>query len=212
MPSILDTVNALISLEDFKAYLSNDVNDEIRNDTTNDNDFERIINAVSHFFNGRTGRKLLYRENTEYYDGDGTQVLRLDNWPVVSTAAEIAIYSDPDRAYGADTKIAAAGIIIYPARGKILLDGAAFATGAQATKVVYTAGYVISGTVTIPWDLAMAVRQMASVLWKQQKDKLSGLATVSIGGASVTLIEEMMPKFVEDVLWRESHLCGPRSA
>ena len=212
MASVLDTANALISLEEFKAYLSNDVNDEIRNDTGNDNDFERIINAVSHFFNGRTGRKLLYRENTEYYDGNGKGVLYLDNWPVVSTPATIAIYSDPDREYGDDTKIAAAGIIIYPASGKILLDGAAFATGAQATKVIYTAGYVISGTVTIPWDLAMAVRMMASVLWKHQKDKVSGLASVSIGGASVTLIEELMPKFVEDVLCRESHLCGPRSA
>ena len=212
MASVLDTANALISLEDFKAYLSNDVNDEIRNDTTNDNDFERIINAVSHFFNGKTGRKLLYRENTEYYDGNGKNILYLDNWPVVSTPATIALYSDPDREYGDDTKIAAAGIIIYPARGKIRLDGAYFATGAQATKVVYTAGYVISGTVTIPWDLAMAVRQMCSVLWKQQKDKLSGLATVSIGGASITLIEEIMPKFVEDILWRESNLYGRRSA
>jgi len=211
MASVLDTANALISLEDFKAYLSNDVNDEIRNDTANDNDFERIINAVSHFFNGRTGRKLLYREHTEYYDGDWPNRLYLDNWPVVSTPATIAIYSDPDREYGDDTKISADGIIIYSASGKIVLEGAAFATGAQATKVVYTAGYVISGTVTIPWDLAMAVRQMCSVLWKQQKDKLSGLATVSIGGSSITLIEELMPKFVDDVLWRESHLCGPRS-
>ena len=212
MPSVLDTANALISLEDFKAYLSNDVNDEIRNDTGNDNDFERIINAVSHFFNGKTGRKLLYRENTELYDGDGTQILRLDNWPVVSTPATIALYSDPDREYGDDTKIAAAGIIIYSASGKIVLEGAAFATGAQATKVVYTAGYVISGTVTIPWDLAMAVRQMASVLWKHQKDKVSGLASVSIGGASITLIEELMPKFVDDVLWRETNIRGRRAA
>jgi len=212
MASVLDTTNALISLEDFKAYLSNDVNDEIRNDTANDNDFERIINAVSHFFNGQTGRKLLYRENTEYYDGNGKGVLYLDNWPIVSTPATIAIYSDPDREYGDDTKISADDIIIYSASGKIILESAYFATGAQATKVVYTAGYVISGTVTIPWDLAMAVRQMCSVLWKQQKDKLSGLATVSIGGASVTLIEKTMPKFVEDVIWHESHLGGPRSA
>lgn len=212
MPSVLDTVNALISLEDFKAYLANDMNDEIRNDTTNDNDFERIINAVSHFFNGRTGRKLLSRENTEYYDGDGKSILYLDNWPVVSTAATIAIYSDPDRVYGDDTKISSTGIIIYPASGKIQLSGAAFASGAQATKVVYTAGYVILGTVTIPWDLAMAVRMMASFLWKHQKDKVSGLASVSIGGASITLIEELMPKFVEDVLWRESNLYGRRSA
>ena len=212
MPSVLDTTNALIALEDFKAYLANDMNDEIRNDTLNDNDFERIINAVSHFFNGRTGRKLLYRENTELYDGDGKDELYLDNWPVVSTAAEIAIYSDPNRAHGVDTQIAAAGIIIYPASGKIVLSGGYLAWGPQATKVVYTAGYVISGTVTIPWDLAMGVRMMASVLWKHQKDKVSGLASVSIGGASITLIEELMPKFVEDVLWRESHLCGPRSA
>jgi len=212
MPNVLDTANALVSLEDFKAYLANDANDEIRNDTTNDADFERIINAVSHFFNGRTGRKLLARENTEYYDGDGKRVLRLDNWPVVSTAAEIALYSDPDRAYGADTKIASDAIIIYPAMGKIVLSGAYFATGEQATKVVYTAGYAISGTVTIPWDLALAVRMMGSVLWKHQKDKVSGLASVSIGGASITLIEELMPKFVEDVLWRETNVRGRRSA
>jgi len=91
----LDTVNALVSLADAKAFLKISAASE-------DTVIENMINRASAFANDYTQRLLLSRVNTDYYDGDGTGTLILNQYPVTALSN---LYDDVDRAFGAGTAI-----------------------------------------------------------------------------------------------------------
>ena len=58
----LDTVNALDTLANIKTHLKIDA-------ATYDTQLETIIDGVSWLFNSFTGRDLIARDRTDYYDG-----------------------------------------------------------------------------------------------------------------------------------------------
>ncbi len=197
MASVLDTSNALISLADLKAYLSADTADEFLTDTSTDNELERIINSASLFANRYTGVELLSRSQTEYYDGDGGQVLFLDNFPVTSSVSELALYIDIDRVYAASSKVDSGKIILYADRGKIVVEDTVFTRGPQSVKITYTAGYALA---SVPADLAYAIKLICAAMWKKKKDKLTSIASLTVEGQSVTLVEKDIPVLAIEIL------------
>jgi len=203
MASVLDTTNALISLDDLKAYLSSDTYDEFLDDTTTDNELERIINAASRWANRYTGVDLLSREHTEHYDGDGSRTLYLDNFPVTSSVSEIALYIDTDREYEDDDKVESGDIILYSDVGKIIVEDTVFSRGPQSVKITYTAGYVLAD---VPDDLAYAVKLICAAMWKKKKDKLVNVTSVSIEGNSVSIAEKDIPALAAEILDEFSRL------
>jgi hypothetical protein len=197
MASVLDTTNALISLDTLKAYLSADINDEFLDDTTTDNELERIINAASRYANRYTGVDLLSREHTEYYDGDGGNTLFLDNFPVTTAAADIDLWVDTDREYEDDDKIDGGDIILYADTGKVVLEDTVFSRGAQSVKITYTAGYALA---SVPADLAYAIKMICASMWKRKKDKLVNVTSVSMEGQSISLAEKDVPALAIEIL------------
>lgn len=197
MASVLDTTNALISLDTLKAYLSADVNDEFLDDTTTDNELELIINAASRYANRYTRVDLISREHTEYYDGDGSATLYLDNFPVTSAVADIDLWVDTDREYGDDDKIESGDIILYANTGKIVLEDTVFSRGAQSVKITYTAGYALAD---VPDDLGYAVKMICASMWKRKKDKLVNVTSVNAEGSSISFAEKDVPAMAKEIL------------
>jgi uncharacterized phiE125 gp8 family phage protein len=187
----MDTANALVTLNEVKEYL------RVKNSSDYDEIIEMLIDGVSHKCNSYTNRLLVSRELTEYYDGNGKNYLFLNQYPVTSDKDEIEIYVDTDREYGDDTKVDASEIIIDSNKGKITLEETAFSSGAQTVKVVYTGGYTVTGTVTLPYDLREAVRKQIKFEFTKWKENREGRPRITIDVGTDELIEEdLLPEVV----------------
>ncbi len=109
--------------------------------------------SVEQYAKTYTGRDLLVASYTEYYDGDGGSVLRLDQSPIISISS---ISIDAARIFAAASLIPATDII-GDAKSSLLgfveLLTYSFSRGVKNVKVVYSAGYS-----TVPADLSGAVK------------------------------------------------------
>lgn len=85
----------------------------------------------------------------EYLDGDGSDTLLLQQYPVISIDH---IYDDLDRDYDAASELDVDDMAIYDQYGKVVYVNGMFTPGAQNIKIEYHAGYV-----TIPDDLKLAL-------------------------------------------------------
>lgn len=144
---MLDTTNALVSLEDAKDFLKISGESE-------DSIIESMINRASSWANSYTQRLLLSRTNTDYYDGDGTGTLILNQYPVTTLTS---LYDDVDRAFGAGTAIdVSSNVVLDGNNGLIRLfnQAVAFNKGILNVKAVYTAGYTLA---TVPASIQEAV-------------------------------------------------------
>lgn len=144
---MLDTTNALVSLYDAKDFLKISGESE-------DSIIESMINRASSWANSYTQRLLLSRVNTDYYDGDGTGTLILNQYPVTTLTS---LYDDVDRAFGAGTAIdVGSNVVLDGNNGLIRLFNqvVAFNKGILNVKAVYTAGYTLSA---VPASIQEAV-------------------------------------------------------
>jgi hypothetical protein len=91
---------------------------------------------------------------TEYYDGNGTNILQVKNYPIISVTS---IYDDEDRTYGASSLISSADYAIKNLLGQIVLDGLTFSMGMNNIKIAYRAGY---SEADMPFDLKIAVAKL----------------------------------------------------
>ena len=138
-----------------------------------------------------TGRDLLVPSTpyTEYYNGDGGNVLRVDQRPIISVTS---IYSDPARNFGAETLIPAADLIgdakSY-ALGFVELLTFRFLKGLKSTKITYSAGYS-----TVPADLSHAVRMIVCKEFKVIDKKMFAETSQQVGDMQITLSPDKWPK------------------
>ena len=136
------------------------------------------------------GRDFVVTSYTEYYDGDGTAFLRVNQRPIVSITS---IYSDPARLFEAASLIPSDDIIDEDAKslrlGHVQLFQYKFLKGKLSTKIVYSAGHS-----TIPTDLSMAVKL---IICKQFKIITKGMfaeAVQQVGDMQITLTPDAFPK------------------
>ena len=115
---------ALTTLENVKAALHITVTDD-------DTLLESLINRISAAVESYCRRKFKARDYTEKYDGDGTTVLYLKQYPVNSvTTLKIS-----------GSVVDSANYVIYDEVGKIVLRYTYFPEGLQNIEVTYNAGY-----------------------------------------------------------------------
>ncbi len=186
----IDNINALVDLGNIKSYLG-----IAETDTEFDTDLDHLIDAVSWYFNNETNRKLKARDYAaEYYDGDGSDTLYVENYPINSITH---LYIDTERAYGADDEILAADYMIYKDMGKIIVEDTVFSKGNQSVKLEYNGGYA-----TIPYDLENACKEMVAFLFKRDKaGNRIGVKSLSVEGGSENYVTNM-PDTVKQVLRR----------
>lgn len=182
---MLDTTNALVSLDDAKDFLkiATEESDAV---------VTSLINRASAWANTYTQRLLLSRALTEYYDGDGEEELLLRQYPVTALTN---IYDDPLRAFGAGTAIdVAANVILDNEKGIIRLwnQAAAFNSGKANIKVVYTAGYALA---SVPESVKEAVLVYIGHAYRREYlDQKFGVSSETIGDRTTTYAASDIPE------------------
>jgi len=149
--------NALCSLDEVKNYIgmvgSKQVDDDLLEDLSN-----RVTQLFTNFCERDTFKVKTY---TEYYDGDASRHLFVNNTPLISITS---IYDDPDWVWGSDTLLVASTYRIVDGK-YVTLNGEAFSSYDQSIKIVYRAGYE-----TIPLDLKQAAIEEVVRKYKHRKD------------------------------------------
>ncbi len=119
--------------------------------TTDSDIFTHLINGLSHFVLTFLGRdSLKYRPTTEYHDGDGSQYITTDNFPIIDVSS---IHDDTSsyesKTYGASSLVSSGKYEIYNdsesdrlGNGGIIrhMTGS-FNRGKSNLKVVYNSGF-----------------------------------------------------------------------
>ena len=106
--------------------------------TTINPTLESMIDIASAKCQQYCRRKFRLKTYTEYYDGDGTAKLFLNQIPISSVTS---LYDDYARSYGSTTLIASTDYVIDSDTGIITLDSFNFVRSLQNIKITYIAGY-----------------------------------------------------------------------
>lgn len=189
----IDTAIALTSLTDAKAFLK-------ITGSTEDTIVGDLVNAASAYANSFTGRYLLKRTGlVEYYDGDGSSMLMLRNYPVVTLSN---VYDDIDRAFGATTEIPAGDLLTDKASGILRTwnNTAVFTAGVANIKVAYEAGYALA---SVPYDLKLAIHLIMAAWYKNayQFQRL-GIESETKADHTVSARNEAVPAAAAEILKR----------
>lgn len=189
--------NAWTSLANVKEHLQ-----IASTDTSKDAFLENLINRSYKVLEKYIGRQIKSRSYTEHYDGDGTDTLLVEQWPIISVTS---LHDDIDRKFESDSLIAAADYVIY---GDNLGDykirllgqgsfrfgyGPVFTDAVQNIKIVYTAGYA-----TIPADIETA--SIIHVSHMFNKSAAEGHLSMSLGGLAKTYDPKAIPEEVKFML------------
>lgn len=164
--------------------------------TTYSSPISDLVNAAAMRFNAECGRTLKNSSHTEYYDGNGTNSLYLENYPLTSTSITITI--DENRAFtDTDDQITSTDVILSTESARVRLDGDTFNLGTANVKVAYSAGY----TTTADHDLVQATREFVQFLWDRRTGRQteSGVDNESFEGESISY-EQDLPWSVKQVL------------
>lgn len=146
----------LVTLDELKNFLGITT-------TTDDHSLFELLKTAIKSVEDICGRQFETDDFVEYYDGNGTRFLRLNNYPLLTVDK---VYQDLDRVFGEDTLIDSLYIIPDNKSGIIYNDSLPFYKGQKTIKVEYTGGYTIS---TIPSDLKQAFILEASALYVEAK-------------------------------------------
>ncbi len=182
MATILDSTNALTLLATVQAYAGGA--------TEADNTLERLINGASEMLNALTNRKLKARSLTEYYDGDGSNVILLRQRPCNSVTT---LHDDTLRSWGSSTLVDSGDYTIVADEGRVYATGTSFSTGVKVLKIVYNGGLS-----TVPVDLEMACIELTIYWYNKYFKQKVGIKSVSNEGRNVTYIDDI-PQLVYTV-------------
>lgn len=175
----LDTVNALVSLSEAKAFLKITASSE-------DGMIETMINRASIWANDYTGRMLKSRNFDEYYDGDCSSCLILRNAPITAITF---IRQDIDRVFQTETTIDSGDYFWDANTGIVTLKDGAFLQGKKTLYVNYTAGYT-----TAPESIKEAVLIYVGHSYRRQyADQKFGVSSETVGDRTTTYTGDEIP-------------------
>lgn len=188
----------LVALADLKTYLGITSSGQDAKLSAVKTDIEDAVKKYC-------GRDLLVPSTpyTEYYAGDGSQRLIVDQRPVVSVSS---IYIDPSCLFESGSLVpnlnsGSPAELISSQRqldsGIIELFSYAFLRGRRSVKITYSAGYA-----TVPSDLQRAVKLICAKAWKVQELQMIGQISQQVGDKTVTYEPDAWPKEAAEILGR----------
>ena len=173
--------NVWVTLADFKEHL---------NETGTDKDdfLTNILNSAYGIAKSYIGHDLKAADYTEYHNGEGTNDLLLDVWPINTIAS---IYDDVDRDFGADTLVDSTDYFFDAKTGLVTLfqGQAAFSAGLGNIKVTYNAGYS-----TVPYDAQRGLILLGA--WLAQRAGTEGMSAQTLGGKSEQYENTNIPLYI----------------
>ena len=163
---------------------------------------QELITKASVFANNYTGRILAQQTFTETYDGDGSGILFLNNYPISSVTT---VHQDSDRVFGVDTLVDSGDYLTYADNRKLVSIGTRWFKDIQTIKVVYVAGFVIG---SIPEDLVNAVTMLVDFWGKEYDAHRFGVTSTGTDTNRITYeknipveIKEMLNPYVKKVIF-----------
>ena len=157
-----------------------------------DDVIDDLITRVSDRFHKYCGISSFHSTTyTEYYSGQGTQELFLDQRPIISITS---IKQDSEWAFGSDSTFASDNYAIQDDR--VVLKDNVFSSGVRNLQVIYTAGYA-----TIPTDLKQAcIEEVARAFDKRLNVDVSSRTLADT--STFTMRQESLMQDTIDVLKR----------
>lgn len=178
---------ALITLAQAKTFLKITASDE-------DQLLCDFISRAGDFANTYTGRHLKSKEWTEYYDGDGSAILQVRNYPITTLTS---LNDDSLRTWTSATdKDVSADVMLDGPAGIIRLwnNGGRFLRGRGNVRVVYTAGYKDATNNLVPYDLQEASLLIVMHTYKRvYQDQRIGLQSETIGQRTLSYKDDAIP-------------------
>lgn len=176
---------SLVSLDqDVKPYLEIPLSN-----TSSDDVLGLCMEASISFFETYTNRVLEEQDLTHDFNGNGTHVLMLREWPVSQVTA---VYLDSDWVFASAMD-----------SSEYMLDNEAFVVrktvwdkGTRNVRVAYTAGYTVE---ECPPDLQQASLMMIEFLWRMRADQRLSVTNRAKNGETLTF-QESIPKSIIDIL------------
>ena len=159
---------------------------------------ESLINAVTDFMETYCKRRFKKTDyEAELYDGDGTRMLFLRNYPITDIASIHWTYVGV-----ADQLINSNEYKIYASAGFVYREGGWIA-GHQNIKITYTAGYDFASENGIPPELEEICKALVALRYNQP-DK-SGIESERMGSYAVSYSKEDLPADLKKRLnlWRK---------
>jgi uncharacterized phiE125 gp8 family phage protein len=150
-----------------------------------------LIERVTGLVEGSTRRKLKSRTYTdELYDGSGTAVLRLKEWPVTSITAISFLDSQTSTTWTSQS-LTYAVIDKETERSIVFRDGTPFPRGFQNVKLTFVAGYS-----TVPAELASETLRFLTLLHRLKDKQLEYVESISALGQTTRFVNPV--RFLED--------------
>lgn len=188
---------------DSSAYVSLDFVKEYVGDAGVDVDVDELlcnlINNVSRSIDSYVGEVFYIAGYTEYFDGDNTDRIIPEHYPVNLITS---LHSDEDRVFDATTLIDSTSYVIVNKIYVRLLANEYFENGIQNIKLVYQAG-----PSSVPLDLQQACAEI--VAWKFKEGRGGGDLNVQSKtrtDSTTTYFGEAIPKSAKAVLDRYKRL------
>lgn len=158
---------------------------------------EIIANGVTEAIEGHCRRRIVARQRTEYFDGDGTRELALNRRPIVTLNALERLYSDGTVA----ETYAVSDYLLDNAVGRVMLWTKHFPFGRKNIRATLAEGWEFAN---VPADVKLAARLWAHKHFKdwnggQTEDEI---VSQSISGQTTTFFVGPIPKKVEALLKR----------
>lgn len=186
MPVTIDT-NAWTTLAYVREHLHIGISE-----TYFDDQLSNLINRSLAILEAYIGHGIKSRTITEYYDGDGTNKLVLNKWPLISVTS---IHVDSERVFGSDYLMDTDDYYVDTEHGIVEVfqetgsGPVSFECGVKNVKVVYVAGYA-----TIPADLVHIANEHVALLFRRSATE--GTTSQSLGGKSEIYDESSMPRWL----------------
>lgn len=136
----------IVPLTDLKDYIGED-------STTRDAELTRVLEGVSRLIRRRLPGPIEIQNVSEMHDGQGTQSLILDHYPVV----DVVSLAVGDHAVDVDTEKAAGELLVIPPSEVWRVNG--FGDGERSVQITVQAGLYDADApeAVVPEDLALAV-------------------------------------------------------
>lgn len=186
----VDTAVALVTLADTKEYLK-------ISSTSEDSILGFFVNEISKICNSYTGRHLLQKSYTEYYNGNGTPFLILNHYPIISVTS---LHDDVNRVFDGSSAIdIGVDVLVKKDIGELELwnSESVFEKDRANVKVVYSAGFVSSA---VPYDLQLAVKRWIAIQYYKFTNKRHEVRSETVGDTTTTFIDQQIPDDVKNML------------
>lgn len=161
------------------------------NNTTNDVLLQRLVSSCSAFIQSWLNRSILQATYNEIYDGNGSDTLTLNNYPITSLLSVSVNGVAQNLLSPGDFTSAAYDFTSEQLYGQFMI----FNKGRQNIAVSYVAGFA-----TVPLDIEQACIELCALKYKNLRNERIGVVSKGLASESTAFFVGDMPPATRTLL------------